>query len=390
MTPVAKIASVDLLTAGASLAAGAVLGFIFGVPKSQSASATGSIGPAGNDGQQYGANTNLEQISDWLAKTIVGVSLVELSKLPPMLDKLATYVAGGMGDPGPHFKAVALVIMIYFVSAGFLISYLWSRMELTRAFTGSILSKRMDEFKLQLQSGAKAIADVHRWLNNHPTAGPERDKAREEMMDEIKKSSAPPLAQVFVTTDDYQRSVVAEPIRVAIAAAETAKASTDEATKAAEEAAKDPAKAAKAADATKAARAAADAAHIKMKEKINAVSVLTLPIFQALVEADYDQLFHRNRSQYAFSLMTRTDPPKSDWQKALDVMQDAIKIRDRSKEPGWTEYEFARALCRIHLGQDASDIKNDLKKVEEAKLEQDKIYRLDPDDVVAKWRSRNP
>ena len=113
------------------------------------------------------ANTNLEQISDWLTKTIVGVSLVELSKLPPLLDKLARYVASGMSNAGTGATAAALVIIVCFLSLGFLISYLWTRMRLTRAFGDSLLSQRIGKLERQSQIDAKAIADVDRWLHQH-------------------------------------------------------------------------------------------------------------------------------------------------------------------------------------------------------------------------------
>lgn len=346
---VAKIVGVGLLTAGASLAAGAVLGFIFGVPKSQSAPSTnvsGTSATASSEGQQFGANTNLEQISDWLAKTIVGVSLVELSKLPPLLDKLASYVSAGMGEASPSTKAVSLVIMIYFVSAGFLISYLWSRMELARVFADSMFGKRLDKLEQQSQVDAAAIVAVDRWLHHHPPIGSEEDNARAQLMKNIKGSSDDTKARIFLTAEDYKKNATAYP-------------ATDDG-----------------------------------KAKIKSASLLTLPIFQALVEADIPQRHHRNRSQYAFSLMTQ---PQPEWQKALDVLQDAVEFRDKSNEPDWLEYEFARAVCRIRLGQNAKpkpasniEIKADLKKVDDAKLEQDKLLRLDLDGEVPKWKALNP
>ena len=71
----------------------------------------------------------------------------------------------------------------------------------------------------------------------------------------------------------------------------------------------------------------------------------------------------------------------------------ARKIRDRSNEPGWPEYEFARAICRIKLDPQAkskadirSAIESDLKKAEDLKLDSDKRDRLDLDHEAEKWR----
>ena len=78
----------------------------------------------------------------------------------------------------------------------------------------------------------------------------------------------------------------------------------------------------------------------------------SLPIFQELVEADTQEVFHRNRSQFAFALMGRKKDPKNpaaDWNRALDLLNDAIRIRDRSRDKGWRDYELARTICQIHL-----------------------------------------
>jgi hypothetical protein len=64
--------SVGLLAAFAASAVGGMIGFLFGVPK----------GPSDSNDQQrsgfyYRPNTNLEQVSDWLTKIIVGVGLIQ-------------------------------------------------------------------------------------------------------------------------------------------------------------------------------------------------------------------------------------------------------------------------------------------------------------------------
>lgn len=344
---VARLAGVGLLTAGASLAAGALLGFLFGVPKSQTLPAAGSgtapvSGSSATDTSngQFGANTNLEQISDWLTKTIVGVSLVELAKLPPLLDRLAIYVAAGMGGVAtqaeipPHAKAIALVIMIYFFCSGFLTGYLWTRVELTRAFNDSTLSRRISDLEKQSEIDAKAIASIDRWLHHHP-AMQDEGKARGDMMDAIKSASSSAKARVFVTAEDYKRNASVTELKQA--------------------------------------------------------SEVTLPIFQALVDADPEGIFHRNRALYAFSLMTQTNP---DWAKALNVLEDAIKIRNNSNDSGWPEYEFTRAICKINLDPQAKtkpDVKSaidaDLKKADDLKLDQSKQDRLDPGGLAAKWKA---
>lgn len=78
-------------------------------------------------------NTNLEQISDWLTKILVGVGLVQLGSIVDSLGDLADYIAEALGG-GPAGAPFALALVMYFTVAGFLVAYLWTRLNLTGAF----------------------------------------------------------------------------------------------------------------------------------------------------------------------------------------------------------------------------------------------------------------
>jgi hypothetical protein len=145
---------VGMLTAGGSLLAGFLLGFIFGIPRTSKDASN----PPPSSNQQQGKvseqttqknapaghisvdpNSNLVEISDWLTKILVGVGLVELSKIPGKMTALTGFVAGGLrGREGAAYpnasQAVALGIIVFFFCAGFLIAYLWARLYLQRAF----------------------------------------------------------------------------------------------------------------------------------------------------------------------------------------------------------------------------------------------------------------
>ena len=122
-----------------------------------------------------------------------------------------------------------------------------------------------------------------------------------------------------------------------------------------------------------------------------------LPVFQALAEADLQEVFHRYRGQYAFALMgkKKDQNPDADWNQAFALLGSAIRIRDESGEEGREEYEFARAVCQIHLdhnfkGGKASDadmrqsISADLQKAPDVTGAMSKA--IDSDDVVRGWR----
>jgi hypothetical protein len=46
---------------------------------------------------RYLGNTNLEQVSDWLTKIIVGVGLVQIGRIVPALSKLAESMKAPLG-----------------------------------------------------------------------------------------------------------------------------------------------------------------------------------------------------------------------------------------------------------------------------------------------------
>ena len=120
--------------------AGFLAGFLFGVPKvvaegTAAAAQPGTPAAAWNFAQR--PNTNLEQISDWLTKIIVGVGLVELKEIPRLLRETATWVAGTLSaSASPSQAAVSFAgsVVVYFSIVGFLAGYLLTLLFLAGAF----------------------------------------------------------------------------------------------------------------------------------------------------------------------------------------------------------------------------------------------------------------
>lgn len=125
-----------LVWALAALACGAAMGFLFGIPRVLQESGNANAGNGGKAGYRQQVNTNLEQISDWITKILVGIGLVELREMPRRLDELSRFVARSIGDPdcpsaAPSF---AMAVLAYFAVVGFLFSYMLTRMYLQGAF----------------------------------------------------------------------------------------------------------------------------------------------------------------------------------------------------------------------------------------------------------------
>ena len=138
-----------LLWSGACIAVGSFIGFIFGIPRSLS-SDTARTGESLPDtdrldtapglqavstarGPSTAVNTNLEQISDWLTKIIVGVSLVNTEQIGDAMLHAARTMAQSLGG-GPARESLALAILVYFGVVGLLGGYLLTRLFLQRAF----------------------------------------------------------------------------------------------------------------------------------------------------------------------------------------------------------------------------------------------------------------
>ena len=96
------------------------MGFLFGIPRTVQSS-TPSVGTT-----QYQGNTNLEQVSDWLTKIIVGVSLVEIGRIIPALAKLAEILKAPLGGQ-PSSAAFGVGVVIACALTGFFFIYLWTR-----------------------------------------------------------------------------------------------------------------------------------------------------------------------------------------------------------------------------------------------------------------------
>ncbi|HEX4982276.1 MAG TPA: response regulator [Ilumatobacteraceae bacterium] len=105
----------------AAVALAGVLGLIFAVPRARTESVEQTT-------ERYSANSNLEQISDWLTKILVGAGLVQLGSLPSGLGSMGDFLGEDLGIP--NAEAAAVTIVLYGAGTGFLFVYLWVRLRL--------------------------------------------------------------------------------------------------------------------------------------------------------------------------------------------------------------------------------------------------------------------
>ncbi len=135
------------------LAAGALVGFLFGLPKTVARAAGGngggggtgatpapsgsppSGGPPGSpSGRLLNTNTNLEELSDWLTKIIVGLGLVQLGQANKYLVMFEDAVAAVNHNGNPLTPLGATLMLCACAIIGFLWMYMEARIVLSRVF----------------------------------------------------------------------------------------------------------------------------------------------------------------------------------------------------------------------------------------------------------------
>lgn len=121
----------------ASFALGGVLGFLFGIPKSNSGPKSpetpSPASQAPSEKRQFRNNTNLEEISDWLTKIIVGAGLVGLKDLVRSFESIVSRAAVGLVGV-PFATMIVGADIVGFAVLGFFTIYLLTRLFLIGAF----------------------------------------------------------------------------------------------------------------------------------------------------------------------------------------------------------------------------------------------------------------
>lgn len=335
------VMSVALATGAAAIMLGVVIGFLFGIPRSvqeggtPGTAALGPDGTAGSPEAGYRANTNLEQISDWLTKILVGVGLTQIGTIGPKLGSLGAEVAPAFGG-APSSSTFAIALMMYFLLVGFLYGYVWARVVVAPAFHSADLEalgrRVVREVKgvldQQSQTDAQALALLSRQLTPGPGDVP---VVEAELVGAIKAASAPVKVHVFQQARAFRKE---NPANVAA----------------------------------------------------------TIPIFKALTESAPGR-FHRNFAQLAYGLKDQATP---DWSEAERNLTEAIRVRGPAERAGYWLYEFNRALCRIHLDpasggtvpsapSDKTKVLEDLSVVAQSPGADNLLATKD----VAEWMKRN-
>ena len=310
-TEPAKVFAVGVTIAGATLVASALLGFLFGIPRRLQRDAPKVVSgdaaalPEAQEQLLYGANTNLEEISDWLTKILIGVGLTQIGEAATLLRRIGETFGNGMGGAayGPPF---VIANIIYFAAAGFFLGFLWTRIYLGRALSDAervtTMKKRLDD----VERDVRALSYARKVL-----AGESDMPDQKELNNAIRDATTEMRTLIFYRAQGQRWQ--------------------------------------------------------NNKRYNKPIMERTMPVFYALIESDRDdRLYHRNHGELAYVLKDKRNP---NWIEAAKELTEAIDIRDKIGEGGWREYEFNRAVCRIKIltnellpPDQLKDMKKDIEK----------------------------
>lgn len=103
------------------IAVGALIGFLFGVPR---------VNPGTRIKAHLVPNTNVEAVSDWLTKILVGVGLINFREIGAFVAQLADMLSKGTGTSA----AFATSLIVYFFVTGIIQGYILTRIFLAAQF----------------------------------------------------------------------------------------------------------------------------------------------------------------------------------------------------------------------------------------------------------------
>ena len=340
-TDPASAFAVSFLLAGSCLLIGGLIGFLFGIPRALQGQSDEAASKEESDKDKdlspeekaqrrrmslYRANTNLEQISDWLTKILVGVGLTQIADAPGELLAAAKYLGPALGG-GDGAERLAVGIMLYFPTAGFFFGYLWTRLflagALARADLEAVLAAVEKKVQEQPQFDAAALAIVQQYLTDPGTR-----VTADEVKKAIQKASPMVKVQIFYLAKKTRKD---------------------------------------------------------NWELNKPLMERTIPIFEALIESDASGSFHKNHGQLGYALK---DKREADYAAAEASLTRAIKIRGPWQQTGWIIYEANRAICRIESDSEFKQNKSSSAKNKSRILED--LNVVSAEEGLADWFEKSP
>ncbi|WP_410600809.1 hypothetical protein [Amycolatopsis sp. lyj-90] len=272
-----------LLIFAAAAVTGGLLGFLFGIPRVLQADGQGANESAV---PRLLVNTNLEQVSDWLTKILVGIGLVEFTRIIDSSGALFTRL-GAAFAPRADAAVLAGTLVVAGIVLGFLGGYVVTRTWLTHIFRKADLTAIEKVVKEEVSKRISQDGDAMRMVMQQLDSDEPVIEVN-QLAEALGSASSTARAQVFQLAGTQRRT----------------------------------------------SWRTADG-----KPRL----LRTVPVFQALTQVAPHE--HRYWGELGFALAEQTPP---DDKAAVDVLTVAIERRDNAGDAaGWYHYEFVRAQARL-------------------------------------------
>ena len=139
-----QVLFLSILLSSAAFVCGFFLGFLFGIPKRNVERES-----------TYNLSTNLVDISDWLTKIIIGLGLIEIKKIPTVLEMMGLYIQTKTQSEGA-VSVFSSCCLVYFSIFGLYYGYNYMRLFLSSQFKEAddnllLNQKKLTETKEQLK-----------------------------------------------------------------------------------------------------------------------------------------------------------------------------------------------------------------------------------------------
>lgn len=359
-------ASLALILAIATLSAGALIGFLFGLPRSPARPSTGATAaqlatngreangePPARTGpilepwsaRNYMDNTNLEQVSDWLTKILIGIGLTQIVTLPGTLGSLSTSLAPAFGGSTEASLLVGSSIVL-FMTLGFIYGYLWSRLSM-----GAALAE--EQFASDRSTLEQRLAELTHDKKTKALVRQQLDPGRSE-----------------VAADDLSRALqgASEDVRVTLF--------------------RDAARARRR-EHQDARRYFAEGSELEAVRRLSDMA-RTIPVFEALLRCDWSEPssrghHHEIHAQLGYALKDKAKPTDVDIDDAISHLTTAMALCAEAEISPSALIPFNRAISWIRQGGErVGSILDDLTVA----LETDETLE-DEDGDVGSWLEAN-
>jgi hypothetical protein len=295
-----EVLAIGLLTAVAAFVVGALLGFLFGIPRSiaakqgttaDGAATEGTTGTAPSIERKFKANSNLEEISDWLTKILIGVGLVQIHQASGAIEDLSEGLAPGLGSQG---FTVAVVLLVSFSVIGFICSYMFTRLRLQSLFEASLgdLPGYIRDVVLQQ---ARTETDATALIQKQLSPGEIDRPSQEELVGALKAATSGVRSNAFYSAREQRRK-----------------------------------------NWQGRSEAGEDKDYVAP----------TIGVFTALIACDEEGHYFRTRAEWGYALK---DQKNADYPGAKAALDKAIELRPNADANQSGMYEFNRAYCNIKL-----------------------------------------